>query len=160
MKEILVEETMDPRWTERSRNVLEYLRAEHHFLRDGEEFVHGGDEEITWYTFAGGGANLLLARLLERELGGRVISRNTSITLTKAAGKSRVAVDQAIERLREAGSPTWEDAMEFAPSAARTPVSKFQPCLPDELARDLIVRKTIDVPGARRAVGLSPTQAR
>ena len=154
MKEILTEESMDARWSQRAQSALNYLRAEHHFLRAGDPFVQGGDEEITWYTFAGGGANLLLARLLEPEVGGRAVSRNTSITFTGEGGKSLAGLRMAIDALRATGAPTWADAMTLAPSASKTPVSKFQPCLPDALAADLIARKTIDVPGARRALGL------
>jgi ATP-dependent helicase Lhr and Lhr-like helicase len=87
MREILVEDEMDPRWSQRAQAVLTQMRAKHYFLRDGEEFIHDNDEQITWHNFAGGAANLLLARLLEREVGGRVISRNTSLTFTKAGGK-------------------------------------------------------------------------
>jgi hypothetical protein len=71
-------------------------------------------------------------------------------------GKSLVAVTQAMERLRAANSPTWDDALRFAPDATKSRVSKFQPCLPDHLARDLLVRKTVDLANARLVLGLDP----
>lgn len=154
MREVLIDDGFDPEWSKRAETVMQQLRAEHEFVRDGEELVNEGAEQITWHNFAGGAANVLLARLLEREVGGRVISRNTSLTFTKEGGKSIVGVRQAIAALRDADRPSWGDALRFAPDAAKSRVSKFQPCLPDELARDLVVRKTVDVGDARVALGL------
>lgn len=156
MKGILVDEAMDPEWTQRAQAVIAQLRADYYFLREGDELVHDNDDQITWHNFAGGAANLLLARLLERALGGRVISRNTSLTFTKEAGKSMTALRQAMDELRTSNRPTWSDALRFAPDATKSRVSKFQPCLPDRLARDLLVRKTVDLANARRLLGLSP----
>jgi ATP-dependent Lhr-like helicase len=72
MRSILLEDEMDPRWSQRARRVVTTMRADHAFLRDGEELVEDGTNDITWHNFAGGAANLLLARVLERELGGHV----------------------------------------------------------------------------------------
>src|SRR5690606_7631581 len=143
---------LDPRWSQRARKVIQQERAEHAFLRDGEEMVQDGDEQITWHDFAGGAANVLLARVLERELGGRVVSRNTSLTFTGEGGKSLAAVRQAIAALRESDRPNVRDALRFAPDATRSRISKFQPCLPDALARDLLVDKVLDVASARRVM--------
>ncbi len=157
MRELLVGDDDDPIWTARARKSLAEQRQAHAFLRDGDEdgvFVHEGDEKITWHDFAGGAANVLLARVLERELGGSVVSRNTSLTFTGEAGKSMVALRAALRTLREEGRPTWRDALRFAPDASKSRVSKFQPCLPDALARDLIVRTTVDLANARRVLGL------
>ena len=156
MRRLLMDNDIDSAWSQRAQKVMAQLRAEHEFLRDGEEFVQVGDDQLTWYDFAGGAANVLLARVLEREIGGRVVSRNTSITFTGEAAKSAVGIRQAIAKLREEGRPLWRDALRFAPDATRSRVSKFQPCLPDALARDLLVRKVVDLAGARRALGLTP----
>lgn len=156
MRRVLEEDDVDPSWSQRAQKCVTSLRASHFFLREGDDFVHDGDEQITWHDFAGGAANMLLARLLERELGGRVIGRNTSLTFTREAGKSRVAVEQALDALRQSDRPTWEDATRFAPDATRSRVSKFQPCLPDPLLHDLMVRTVVDLASARRALGLAP----
>ncbi|MBI4814773.1 MAG: hypothetical protein HY791_00865 [Deltaproteobacteria bacterium] len=50
--------------------------------------MRGGKNEPTWHNFADGAANLLLGRVLERELGGEVVSRNTSPTFKGDAAKS------------------------------------------------------------------------
>ncbi|MCB9596954.1 MAG: DEAD/DEAH box helicase [Sandaracinaceae bacterium] len=157
MRRFLCDDLDDASWSTRARAQLDHARAQHAFLEDTlDGLVDEGREKITWYNFAGGRANVLLARLLERDLGGRVISRNTSVTFTKEAGKSLVAVRDAIRRLRDEDRPGWPDALRFAPDTARSRVSKFQPCLPDHLARDLLVEKLVDLGSARVVLGLDP----
>lgn len=156
MREVLVGEEFDPRWSQRARKVITTLRADYTFLRDGEDFVSAGKSEITWHNFAGGAANILLARLLERELGGHVVSRNTSLSFTGDAGKSAVAIKQAMEKLREEDRPAWRDALRFAPDLTQSRLSKFLPCIPDDLARRFLVEKLVDLTAARRLLGLAP----
>jgi ATP-dependent Lhr-like helicase len=158
MRDVLIGDDVDPIWTKRAERQVAYIRAEHHFLRDtGDGLVQDGNEQVTWHNFAGGAANILLARILERELGERIVSRNTSLTFTSDAGKSIAAIRKTLEGLRTADRPSWRDAQRFAPDASRSRVSKFQPCLPDHLARDLMATKTVDLPNARRSLGLDPT---
>lgn len=157
MREILLSDDMDPIWTKRAQEQIRYLRAEHQFLRETDDgFIQDGNEQFTWHNFAGGAANVLLARILERVLGERVISRNTSLTFSKDAGSSAVAIHQALDELRSENRPDWGDALRFAPDATRSRVTKFQPCLPDDLARDLLVEKTVDLGNARKVLGLVP----
>jgi ATP-dependent Lhr-like helicase len=131
---------------------METERAEHQFLREDPAplIEHGG--EIDWWTFAGGGANLLLARILESELGGECVSRNTSITLKGDAGRSVVAVRDVLKGLAERQGPTTEDAARHAQGASRSRFSKFDRCLPERLLNELLVEGVLDVDGARRAV--------
>ncbi len=158
MRRVLLDDDYDDAsWSARARERLGHARAEQAFLHDAPDgLVEDANDQITWHDFAGGAANVLLARLLERELGGRVISRNTSLTFTKEAGKSMVAVRQAIDALRAGDRPSWSDALRFAPDATRSRVSKFQPCLPDALARELMVEKLVDLRAARVVLGLAP----
>jgi hypothetical protein len=51
----------DPAWFQRARGVMQTLRAEHQFLADAPSPLVEEKEEITWWNFAGGAANLLLA---------------------------------------------------------------------------------------------------
>ena len=156
MRAVLVDDDVDPRWSARARKSIAGLRAEHYFLRDGDDLIEHGRSEITWHNFAGGGANVLLARILEREIGGHVVSRNTSLTFTKEAAQSKSAVRAALQTLGDQGRPSWRDALRFAPDATHSRVSKFLPCLPDEQARALLVEKLVDITTARRLVGLPP----
>jgi ATP-dependent Lhr-like helicase len=154
MRRLQVMDEVDACWSPRARNVLSTSRAEHLFLRDEEAPLLEGQDGITWWTFAGGGANVLLARVLEAELGGQCVSRNQSITLKGEAGKSIARVRQVLEAMRAEGRPTEEDALRHAEGVGRSRVSKFQPCLPERLMRELLVAGTLDVVGARRSVHL------
>lgn len=156
MREVLVSEEVDPRWSQRAQNTIASLRAEHYFLREGEDLVADGKTDLTWHNFAGGAANLLLARILERELGGRIISRNTSLTFKGDAANSVVAIRQARDRLKAENRPSWRDALRFAPDLTQSRLSKFQPSLPDDLARELLVEKLVDLSTARKLLGLAP----
>ncbi len=156
MKRVLLDEADDPRWSARARKVMAGLRADHAFLRDGEAFVEKGRTEIVWHNFAGGAANVLLARVLERELSGHVISRNTSISFKAEAARSLGGVQEVLARLKDEDRPMWRDALRFAPDLSQSRVSKFLPCLPDDLARALLVSKLVDLATARQLVGLPP----
>ncbi|MFO0756706.1 MAG: DEAD/DEAH box helicase [Byssovorax sp.] len=151
MRRILSDDAADPAWSRRCRTVLERVRNEHAFLRDGEMLVEGGKEIVLW-TFAGGAANTLLSRMLERELGSRIVARNTSLTLSEDAGKSRVAVRACLRAWARESRPDAEEARSLAPLAARTGLSKFEPCLPDAQLGELQMARTFDVEGARRAL--------
>jgi hypothetical protein len=62
--------------------------------------IDDGADRVTWHDFAGGAANTLLARLLEREVGGRVVSRNTSLTFTGVGavlGKLGIAIENVCD---------------------------------------------------------------
>jgi ATP-dependent Lhr-like helicase len=153
MRAVLVGDDRDARWSERAHLALRSLRAEYAFLRDGDDFVEQSRGEIVWHNFAGGAANVLLARLLEAELGEAVIARNTSLVFKGDAGRSRAGIDAALRALREQDRPNHADALRFAPDGARSRISKFLPCLPEDLARSVLVDKTVDVATARLVVG-------
>lgn len=160
MKRVLVDDKADGRLSRRATEMLSGLRDEYAFLREGEDLVDKGKNGIVWHNFAGGAANVLLARVLEREVGGHISGRNTSLVFTREAGLSTVAIRQALAKLRDDGRPAWRDALRFAPDATHTRASKFLPCLPDDLARALLVDKLVDLDGARALLGLPPlTQA-
>ncbi|NUP07978.1 MAG: DEAD/DEAH box helicase [Polyangiaceae bacterium] len=153
MRRILVEDAIHPAWSPRAQAVLGTMRAEHEFLRDEPSPLIESHGDITWWNFAGGAANVLLARVLEGELGGQCVSRNTSITLKGEAAVSAVRVRQVLAEMAGQGRPTREDALRHAQGAVRSRVSKFQPCLPERLLQDLLVESVLDVEGARLAVG-------
>jgi ATP-dependent Lhr-like helicase len=152
MREVLVGEDADPRWSKRATAVVEELRASHSFLDDARAPVVGEPDRVRWWTFAGGRANNLLGALLKESLGDKVTSNNLCVTFAADAARSDVAIQQAIAALPEALS--WERARAMAPEAARGRVSKFQPCLPPRLETDLLARHLVDLEGAARAVGV------
>jgi ATP-dependent Lhr-like helicase len=158
MREVLVQEGHDQGWSQRARSLIDELRGEHAFLRDAADdgpapMVDEGNEAITWWTFAGGSANLLLARMIEAELGGKCVSRNTSITCKEAAGKSLGALGELCDKLAAEQRPDNADARRCADSATgRGRVSKFVPCLPEEALTAYLAERMMDVEGARAVV--------
>lgn len=152
MRRILTEEAEDAAWSQRARRAIAAARAEHAFLGDEAAPMIERGEEITWWTFSGGAANLLLARMLEAALGGRCVGRNVSVTLQGDAGKSGAAVRDLLRRWREEGRPAVADARWHAEGAARSRISKFQACLPEGLLQELLAESALDVEGARGAV--------
>lgn len=152
MGRLLTCDDTDAAWSRRACTVMETLRAEHEFLRDGSTF-HQTTDAITWWTFAGGAANLLLARMLESSLGEKVTSRNNSITLKEDAAKSIVALQDTLRAIAARSGPTLEDARAHCRSAnAKARFSKFDMCLPEEQLETLLVEGVLDVEGAQRAV--------
>jgi len=152
MREVLLDEQEDPWWSKRARKVVVELRESYAFLKDAPAPLVSEPDRVRWWTFAGGRANGLLALLLEAELGEKVTANNLCVTFAQQAACSDVAILQAIRGLGEPGRISWEVARQHASSAARGRVSKFQPCLPEELERDLLARSLLDVEGARMVV--------
>jgi ATP-dependent Lhr-like helicase len=150
MRRVLLSKDNDPAWSKRAVLAIDSLRMEHSFLDDSRSTLLDGQGRLEWFTFAGGAANVLLARLLESELGERVTSRNTSIIFRDGAAKSRVAVKQAILALANAGRPTPADALAFSMSESRARFSKFEHCVPERLLGKLLAERTLDICGAQK----------
>src|ERR1019366_1979321 len=120
MRDVLTTDDTDPSWSKRAVEVIARLREEHGFLRDGERPPMVSESDgITWWTFAGARANQLLARVIEGELGGRCVVRDTSISCRDEAGSSVVALRDLVRRLAEQGRPDAEDARRFATPSGR-----------------------------------------
>lgn len=152
MRDVLLGDEYDTCWSSRARVVIDGLRAEHHFLGESVAPLVEEKDRTTWWTFAGGRANNLLARLLEVDLGPKVIVGNIYIAFSEDASNSIVAIRQAIAALAEPGRITADAARVAAAASARSRVSKFQPCLPERLELDLLAEALVDVEGAREIV--------
>lgn len=151
-RRVLLGEVEDPAWSTRARRVLETARAEYAFLQDSPAPITESSEQLEWWTFAGGGANLLLARMLEAELGAKVTSNNHSVRFKETAGKSVVALRQGIERLQARSAPTAEDCAKFALGGEKKRFSKFDACLPEDLLGRLVVESSLDTESARKVL--------
>lgn len=116
-------------WSTRARDVMHAQREHHAFLRDDPRPLVREGSELRWWNFAGGRINTLLARMLEAELGGKVVARDFSVGLQGEAAASEVAARTLLDRWTEARRPNHADALRFAASASRTRLSKFEPCL-------------------------------
>jgi ATP-dependent Lhr-like helicase len=146
MRQILVDEAEDPEWSNRAREVMQGLRAQHAFLRDEPAPISDEGGRIRWWTYAGGKANNVLARLLEGKLGAKVTASNIAVSFTEGAAKSQLAIRQAVRELRDL---KIDDGVlgQLAAGLPRTRVSKFQQCLPARLERALLAETLLDLRG-------------
>jgi len=152
IREVLVDERVDPWWSKRAAGMLVELRETYDFLVDADAPLVSEADKVRWWTCAGGRGNALLAALLETELGEKVTANNLCVTFSKDAALSDVAIQQALRGLRAPDRLTWAVARAHVSSEARGRVSKFQPCLPEALEQDLLAMSLLDVEAARRAV--------
>lgn len=152
MRQVLLDDQMAPIWSRRAREVMTRLREEHAFLHDAPAPLVSEADRTRWWTFGGGRVNTLLAALLQPHLGERVTANNLAIQFTGDAAQSDVAIRDAIRKLEEPGAITHGTARALLPESALSRLSKFQPCLPDEVVEELAVRKQLDVEGARALV--------
>jgi ATP-dependent Lhr-like helicase len=136
---------IDPEVTlsRRAREHLAKLRDEAPFCGSGETALVTDDTGTTrWWTFAGFGANAVLAQILgAAEIKVRRFD-NFAITLMQA-------YDRLPELLMTGAAPcceaTWEPWMD------RTEL-KFSLCLPESLARAALVARLTDAEGARKVL--------
>ncbi len=156
MRDLLLDSTRDAWWSERAATVIDELRESQAFLPATGTAVVSEASKAWWWTFAGGKANTLLALRLQGILGDKVTSNNLCVIFSDEAAKSDLAILEAIRELAAPGALTWEHARRHATSAARGRVSKFQPCLPEGLERDLIARTLLDLEGALATLAEEP----
>ena len=141
MRAVLVGNDVRPWWSKRASQVIAELRAAHTFLHDADAPLEPHkDGTLKWWTFSGGAGNRLLAAALQELLGSRVTAGNDAITLSGDAARSAVAVRQAIEVLADGPALTWADAGRLTDVTNGARVSKFQPCLPPDVERELVAR--------------------
>lgn len=142
----LLDTTEDPFWTARTKEAMRAERAAHTFLADEEMPLIEGKDELVWHTYLGGRINHLLARLLEERLGPTVIPGNLSVKLRGDAALSSAAVREATRALLAPGAITDDDTTRHAASCARGQLSRFQPCLPEDLELRFLARRLVERP--------------
>ena len=146
VRRTLIDDATDTWWTKRAVAAMRTERESHAFLSDEPMPIVNEGNELVWYNFLGGRANNLLARLLEAHLGAHVVSGNFAIKLKGGAASSLSAVREATRALLEPGAVTEADAMKHVASCARGALSKFQPCLPEELELRFLARRLVELP--------------
>jgi ATP-dependent Lhr-like helicase len=152
MREVLTDDGVDPWWSRRARATVEAAREEHGFLEPaGVQLVSEGGQTRLW-TFAGGAANRLLARMAEGALGGSVTSNDLSLGFTPESGRSDVAIGEWVASLRAEGRPSRADAVAAAGAFSHLRLSKFQPCLPPSLLDAYLAEVLTDPEGARESL--------
>lgn len=107
--------------------------------------VETTDTGVTWHTFAGGAINALLAEALNAD-GGDWTRDNLRIKTD-----DRATMETAISSIRALRHTDLDEVARTA--AAKLPrwgLSKFEPCLPEDQAIALVMRRVFDVEGAGR----------
>lgn len=148
MRDVLLDDDYDAPWSKRARDVIDDLRAQHRFLRDEVAPLVVGKDRTVWWTFGGGRANHLLSILLQEKLGKRVAADNLTIVFSQGAESSDASIRNAIRELSVNGAIRVDVARDLLPSSALDRLSKFQPCLPTYIQRDLAARTLLDLEGA------------
>ena len=149
MRNVLIIDVVRPSWSKRAATAIQVMREAHAFLRDEPTpITNEADGSFKWWTFAGGRGNRLLAAALQERLGEKVTAGNDGVRFAGVAGQSQVAVKMAISDLSSGSALTWADAARWTDVGANARVSKFQPCLPIAIERELVARELMDVEDA------------
>ncbi len=154
MRHVLTSRDVSPLWSNRAVKKLAEIRADYDLDPDGIlDLVPDGQGMRLW-TFGGGKANNILGRVLESKLGDKITLNNLYIGFREGAAESDSAIRSALAQLREEGRPNHEDAVRFAETCARGPISKFQPCLPEHLEAEFYADLLTDAEEAREAIAV------
>lgn len=149
MHDLLISDDVRAPWSKRAASAIQQLRESHGFLRDeATPLTNELDGAIKWWTFAGGRGNRLLAAALQARLGDKVTAGNEAVRFSGEAGKSEVGVRTAIRELATGPFVTWAHAARWTDVSANARVSKFQPCLPEDVEQELVARELMDVDDA------------
>jgi len=115
--------------------------------------IEEGDDEVRWWTFAGGRVNATLRHALSAVNGSwKVVPDNFSVKLG-GEGIGRRELERAIEQLAEV--EFWEDEKLWREVAEGLPayrLSKFQPLMPPWVEREVVASHLLDLEGAWRFV--------
>lgn len=135
--------TLSRRATER----LAVAREDHGWLaREGTTLVTTG-ETTRWWTFAGGGANAVLAQVL-REAGVGVTAQDDTSLSLRRTGAGPALRDLAV------GS----EVLDHLPIDDRLlDAIKFRACLPDATARRIAAARLVDIDGAEFVASMPST---
>ncbi|NCC41481.1 MAG: DEAD/DEAH box helicase [Gammaproteobacteria bacterium] len=140
VRSLLAGRDPDVRLSRRAQARLAELREEMAFVSDdGTTLVTHDSGDLRWWTFAGRGANAVLAQVLARSLGAVRRIDNFSLQIDSA----HLSSTEILERLRASDipEPVWEDWM------AQVQL-KFERCLPETLAHEVILARLTDLAGA------------
>ncbi|MDI1434933.1 DEAD/DEAH box helicase [Polyangium sorediatum] len=153
IKRVLTEGVEYPYVDTAGRRYIEEQRAElGDLLRRAGPAVQMDDGQARWWTFAGGRVNHTIKYGLEIAEGWKVVADNFLVRI-EGDGVTHETVRGAIRRIGEAGF--WEAAETRRAMLARLPgyrLSKFQDCLPEKFALEVVAGYLLDVEGAARWV--------
>lgn len=150
MMDVLLHERQESAWLSRvaAAELASIREGYSGLLEDGTAPLEVLPDGVQWHTFAGGAVNRLLGAGLEQSTGKKWVAGNLSLRCKD------IALEAAERAVGHLAALDWSSvAAEAAKSMARGTISKFQPCLPAEAERRLLVERLVDQKGAVHFLG-------
>jgi ATP-dependent Lhr-like helicase len=160
MRSVLAADALPSHLHESARETLVKMREDFCGLvsTDERSVVEIDDEEVRWWTFAGGRINTTLKYAIEANSSCKAVPDNLVVKI-RGEGARGDELRALLQRLREPG--LWDDANLWLRISASLPnyrLSKFQDVLPPEAQAEMIGEFLLDIQGARRAAyAMGPT---
>jgi ATP-dependent Lhr-like helicase len=124
-------------------------------VASGSPGIQINDNEIRWWTFAGGRINTTLRHSLGKLLEGVQIVPDNFVLRIRGDDLNLPRFQTAVAALRS--PPVWDDDTMWKGIFESLPgyrLSKFQPLMPPWVETEIIARYLLDVPGAMRWLGV------
>jgi ATP-dependent Lhr-like helicase len=125
----------------------------------GSRKIEIGDDEVRWWTFAGGRVNATLKYAIEAVSPCAVVADNLVLRV-RGESSSGHEFDRILDELRS--STVWDDERFWAKIKDGLPgyrLSKFQDVLPDAAQREMLADFMLDVDRARSVAQWQPESA-
>jgi ATP-dependent Lhr-like helicase len=133
IKRLLAEDDDREMWSKRARQQINEIRQEFAWLdKDGTVVVLDKNDEAEWWTFAGTGANAILAYELSQATQSAVHHDNFNVTFESHV--SLKAIEQALGELRACDVSKMRAAVDEQAIEGL----KFSECLPHEFALNML----------------------
>jgi ATP-dependent Lhr-like helicase len=149
MGELLRADDRPAGWTDRAQSQIDEQRDAFAAVpSDGIERLGKG---FRWHTFAGAGANTVLAALVEEELGATAGFDNLSVEIPAAAdGGQRLPQETTARALQRGANLSPADVARLGAQLDPELLGKFAPCLPDALRARVLATRLLDLDGVAR----------
>ncbi|MFM7845518.1 MAG: ATP-dependent helicase, partial [Planctomycetota bacterium] len=147
IKTILISDEIRSCWSIRTQEQLNKIRQEYAWLSSDCTTVHvAANNEATWFTFAGIGANTSLASALTQATQTKVSAESFGVTFEPQFTEDRI--ESAIQALKE------RNVAELLPAIDERAIEslKFSECLPRELVIEILQRRLHDSIGLAHAM--------
>jgi ATP-dependent Lhr-like helicase len=158
IKRILTESASSPYMDERASKLIDEKRADlGELLRRSGHAVQLDGSLARWWTFTGGRVNHTLKYGFELSQGWKVVADNFQLRI-EGDGVGHESVRQVIGKM--ASAAFWNNADVRRAVLARLPgyrLSKFQDCLPERFALEVVEKYLLDVEATVRWLAATPT---
>jgi ATP-dependent Lhr-like helicase len=153
IRRVLADDDTPPWLTPAAAAELGQLRdAYDGLVGESDAPLESDGETIRWHTFAGGAINRLLALGLEQAGAGEWVAGNWSLK-----PKRRQSLAEASSAVAQLPAVDWTSlAAAQADDEQYAAISKFQRCLPPELAARLVATRVFDGPGTLAFLAAHP----